>query len=264
MKKGIMFCALAVLSIGASCFAQSLTGYEIMKKADEVPTAQTSSYTATMTLTDKNGKTRIREVKELSKEFGDTTKTIIIFTTPKDVAGVGYLMFEYKEKPDGSKKDSDNWLYMPALKKVRRISSSDSEGDFMGTDFTYEDMGDRALSKDTFTLLGEEDVDGVSCYKVEAVAKDSAEKNPRRILWIRKDNFLLAKGEYYDRQGALSRKLFCSDIEKIDGWWTTQKMLMQNVQKKHSTLIEMKNVSYNLNIDDSLFTVNALEKERIK
>lgn len=104
MKKGIMFCALAVLSIGASCFAQSLTGYEIMKKADEVPTAQTSSYTATMTLTDKNGKTRIREVKELSKEFGDTTKTIIIFTTPKDVAGVGYLMFEYKKKRTAQKK----------------------------------------------------------------------------------------------------------------------------------------------------------------
>ena len=169
MKKIISVLLLTLLF--GTVFAQ--TGYDIMKKADEVPTPKTSSYTATMTLTDKKGNVRVREVKEMTKDFGDVSKSVIIFTTPKDVVGVGYLMFDYVEKSDGTKQDSDNWLYMPALKKVRRISGSDSGGDFMGTDFTYEDMGDRGLNKDTFTLLGEENVDGTDCYKVEAVSKDN-------------------------------------------------------------------------------------------
>lgn len=203
MKKIISVLLLTLLF--GTVFAQ--TGYDIMKKADEVPTPKTSSYTATMTLTDKKGNVRVREVKEMTKDFGDVSKSVIIFTTPKDVAGVGYLMFDYVEKSDGTKQDSDNWLYMPALKKVRRISGSDSGGDFMGTDFTYEDMGDRGLNKDTFTLLGEENVDGTDCYKVEAVSKDNTEKNPRRILWIGKENFIMYKAEFYDRQNNLQRVL---------------------------------------------------------
>ena len=260
MKKIISVLLLTLLF--GTVFAQ--TGYDIMKKADEVPTPKTSSYTATMTLTDKKGNVRVREVKEMTKDFGDVSKSVIIFTTPKDVTGVGYLMFDYVEKSDGTKQDSDNWLYMPALKKVRRISGSDSGGDFMGTDFTYEDMGDRGLNKDTFTLLGEENVDGTDCYKVEAISKDNTEKNPRRILWIGKENFIMYKAEFYDRQNNLQRVLTCSDIQKIDGFWTTGKMYMKNVITNHSTLIEMKNVSYGESIDDTLFTVAALEKGRIR
>ena len=262
MKK--LFLTLSMLAAGAALFAQSLTGYDIMKKNDEVPEAKTASFTAAMTLTDKKGQTRVREVIEKSKDYGQTKKSVIVFTTPKDVSGVGYLMFDYEEAADGTKKDTDSWLYMPAMKKVRRISGSDSGGDFMGTDFTYEDMGERGLSKDTFTLLGEESVNGTECYKVEAKSKNSKDKNPRRIFWIGKENFMLYKGEFYDRQDKLQRTLECSQIEKIDGYWTTQKMLMTNVQKKHSTLLEMKNVSYGVDVDDSLLTVASLEKGRVR
>lgn len=262
MKKTISLAGLTILA--TSLFAQSLTGYDIMKKSDEVPEAKTASFTATMTLTDKKGQNRVREVIEKSKDFGQTKKSVIVFVTPKDVSGVGYLMFDYDEEADGSKKDTDSWLYMPAMKKVRRISGSDSGGDFMGTDFTYEDMGDRGLAKDDFTLLGEETVDGIDCYKVQALAKDKKDKNQRRIYWIGKDNFMLYKGEYYDRQDKLQRTLTCSKIEKIDGFWTIGQMLMKNHQKNHQTLLEMKNVSYGIEVDDSLLTVAALEKGRVR
>ena len=262
MKKTIVFTGLLALS--TSVFAQSLTGYDIMKKNDEVPQAKTSSFTATMTLTDKKGQTRLREVIEKSKDFGSVKKSVIVFTTPKDVSGVGYLMFDYDEEADGSKKDTDSWLYMPAMKKVRRISGSDSGGDFMGTDFTYEDMGERGLSKDDFTLLGEEAACGIECYKVEARSKDKKDKNPRRIFWIGKENFMLYKGEFYDRQNNLQRELTCSEIKKIDGFWTTGKMLMKNLQKNHTTLLEMKNISYGVEVDDSLLTVTSLEKGRVR
>ncbi len=266
MKKFVLLSFILQLSIFGVQLAnaQVLSGYDIMKKSDEVPEAKTASFTATMTLTDKKGQTRVREVIEKTKDYGDTKKSVIVFVTPKDVSGVGYLMFDYEEAADGSKKDTDSWLYMPAMKKVRRISGSDSSGDFMGTDFTYEDMGDRGLNKDDFTLLGEEAVDGNPCYKVEASSKDKKDKNPRRVFWISKENFMLYKGEYYDRQNNLQRKLTCSDIKEIDGFWTTGKMFMENVQKNHTTLIEMKDVKYGVDVDDSLLTVASLEKGRVR
>ena len=172
-------------------------------------------------------------------------------------------MWEYEES-GGVKKDSDNWLYMPAMKKVRRISGSESGGDFMGTDFTYDDMGDRALSKDNFTLLGDETLDGEACWKIECNSKSATEKDPRRIVWIRKDNYLMQKAEFYDKQNKLHRLFTASDIKKIDGIWTTCKMKMENVQTGHFTVIETKDVMHNQAVNDSVFTVSALERGAVK
>lgn len=264
MKKAIT--VLGTILITAALFAE-MTGYDIVKKADEVPVPKTSSSTATLTIHSKKGNDRIREVIMKSKEYEDVTKEVIVFTTPKDVAGVGYLMFEYPEDADGNKKESDNWLYMPSMKKTRRISSSGSEGEgsFMGTDFTYEDMGDRGLSKDSFELLGSDTVNGISCWKVEAVSKEHTEKDPRRILYIGKEDFLMYKAEFYDRQNTLHRVLVCSDFTTIDGYKSAKTMKMENVQSGTWSMIQMKNVVYNGDdIDDSLFTVAALEKGRIR
>ena len=219
MKK--QFLSLAAIAMGTLLFAE--TGYDIMKKADEVPEPKTSSSTATLTIHSKKGSDRIREVIMKSKDYGDVEKQIIVFTTPKDVAGTGYLMFDY----DDDDKDSDSWLYMPAMKKTRRIASSGSESDgsFMGTDFTYRDMGDRSLNK----------------------------------------YYILRKCEFFDRQDTLHRILTCMDFTTIKGFTTAQKMKMENVQSGTWSLIESKNIVYDAqDIDDSLFTVAALEKGRVR
>ena len=259
MKK--QFLSLAAIAMGTLLFAE--TGYDIMKKADEVPEPKTSSSTATLTIHSKKGSDRIREVIMKGKDYGDVEKQIIVFTTPKDVAGTGYLMFDY----DDDDKDSDSWLYMPAMKKTRRIASSGSESDgsFMGTDFTYRDMGDRSLNKYDYTLLGEESVDGVDCYKVECVSKDRSEKDPRYISYIGKGDYILRKCEFFDRQDTLHRILTCMDFTTIKGFTTAQKMKMENVQSGTWSLIESKNIVYDAqDIDDSLFTVAALEKVRVR
>lgn len=270
MKKSI-FTLSSILITGAlfsqGLSAQSLTGYDIIKKANEVPEAKTASSTATLTIHSKKGNDRIREVIMKSKDYGDVTKEVIVFTTPKDVSGTGYLMFEYEEDSNGNKKDSDNWLYMPAMKKTRRIASSgsESEGSFMGTDFTYQDMNDRAISKYDYKLLGEESVDGTECYKVECISKAHTEKDPRYISYIGKADFILRKCEFYDRQDTLHRILTCSDFTTIKGYTTATKMKMENVQTGTWSTIETKNIVYDANdIDDSLFTVAALEKGRIR
>ncbi len=258
------FVGILFLAAGSCCVAEELTGYEVARRADAVDKGKTSSYTATMTLTNKKGTVRTREIFMRSKDYGDVKKSVIVFAKPKDVAGVSYLSHDYPDKADGTKQDSDSWLYMPAMKKVRRISGSGKDDDFMGTDFTYADMGDRGLTKDTFTLLGEDTVDGMDCWMVESVAKDKKEKTQRRVIWYCKENYKIVKGEYYDKQNTLSRVLSCSDIRKIDGIWTVGKMFMRNVKTEHSTVLEMRNIRYNMEVDDNMFTVSAIEKGKVK
>lgn len=264
MKKTIFTIATLLLLV-ANLNAE--TGYDIMKKAHDIPEPKTSSSKATLTIHSKKGTERIRQVIMKSKDYGDVTKEVIVFTTPKDVAGVGYLMFEYAEDAGGNKKDADNWLYMPAMKKTRRIASSgsESEGSFMGTDFTYQDMGDRSLNDYDYNLLGEEAVNGVDCYKVECISKAHTEKDPRYISYISKADYILQKCEFYDRQDQLHRVLTCSDFTTIDGFKTAQKMKMENVQTGTWSSIDTNEIIYNADdIDDSLFTVAALEKGRIR
>ena len=259
MKK--LFVIVSTLLLAGSLFAES--GYDIMKKADEVAEPKTSSSTATLTIHSKKGSDRIREVIMKSKDYGDVKKEVIVFTTPKDVSGTAYLMFDYEDES----KDSDNWLYLPAMKKTRRIASSgsESEGSFMGTDFTYQDMGDRSLSKYNYNLLGEDNIDGVACYKVECISKAGTEKDPRYITYIGKSDYIMRKCEFYDRQNQLHRLLTCSNFTSIKGFTTAQVMKMENVQTGTWSLIETKNIQYDAeDIDDSLFTVAALEKGRIR
>ena len=150
------------------------------------------------------------------------------------------------------------------MKKVRRVSGSNKDDDFQGTDFSYDDIGNRSLSKDTFALLGEEAVNGVNCWILEAKAKDEKAKVSRRVTWISKDNYVVQKGEYYDRQNNLFKVLTCENIEKVSGYWTIQKMTMKNVQTNHQTIYELQNIQFDIPVDTNYFTVSALEREMVK
>lgn len=247
---------------GTFSFAQSAE--EIAKKNHDLPDGKTNSFTAVLTLIDKAGKSRAREIVSYEMKEGTTEKNVIVFKTPKDVAGVSYLSFDYPDKSDGTASESDSWLYLPAMKKVRRVSGSNKDDDFQGTDFTYDDLGKRSLAKDTVQLLGEESVNGVDCWIVEYKAKDAKAKISRRILWIGKDNYVTYKTEYYDRKNALQKEMVCEDISQISGYWTTKKMTMTNVQTKHKTVYEITDIVYDNDVDPKMFTVSALERELVK
>ena len=262
MKVTRIVLGTVLLFAGSLAFAQ--TAQEIAKKVHDLPDGKTNSSEATMTLIDKNGKTRIREVASYTMHEGTTKKSVMVFRTPKDVAGVSYLSFEYPDNPDGSVRDSDSWLYLPAMKKVRRVSGSDKDDDFQGTDFTYDDFGDRSLGKDTFAILGEENVNGIPCWMLEYTAKDKKAKISRRVYWIGKDNYVTYKGEFYDKAGKLKKTLACEGITQISGYWVVQKMTMTNVQSRHSTVYEAKNQQFDIPIDANYFTVSALEREILK
>ncbi|MDR1240052.1 MAG: outer membrane lipoprotein-sorting protein [Treponema sp.] len=235
---------------------QTLTGYDIMKRADERYTGDTAQYRLVMTLISGRGAPRVREVSYYFKDYGDTEKILMVFNSPRDVAGTGYLSFSY----DDESRDDDIWLYLPAMKRVRRITGSGKNDRFMGTDFTYEDMGSRSLDKDEFSFRGEEALEGDLCWVVEAKPKDGRDPYGRRLIWVHKDSYMFRAVDYYDRQDRLLKTLRVPEIRQISGIWTAQKMEMTNVQDKHSTVIEMSEIRFNVPLDDNLFAVTSLER----
>ncbi|MCR4853289.1 MAG: outer membrane lipoprotein-sorting protein [Prevotella sp.] len=256
MRKVFVLMVLCLMGI-CEISAQQLTGREIVQRVKNRPDGDTRYAEMELTLTKKNGSTRQRKVSSWAMDEGKDTKKMMFFTYPGDVKGTGFLTWDY----DKIGKEDAKWLYLPAMKKTRRISGSSSKTDyFMGTDFTYDDMGSRHVDEDRHKLLREETKNGFKCWVVESVPVDKHEIYSRKVSWIRKDCLTATYVEYYDKLNKLHRVLTTYDIRKVQGFWTIHKMVMKNVQTQHSTTIVVKNPKYNVKVDKSLFTVSKLEK----
>jgi len=256
MKKVFLLITLCLIAAG-EMNAQQLTGREIIQKVKDRPDGDTRYAEMELILRKKNGSTRQRKVNSWAMDEGKDTKKLMFFTYPGDVKGTGFLTWDY----DQIGKEDAKWLYLPAMKKTRRISGSSSKTDyFMGTDFTYDDMGSRHIDEDKHRLLREEMKDEHKCWVVESVPTDKHEIYSRKVSWIRQDCLTASYVEYYDRLNKLHRVLKTSDIRKVQGFWTIHKMEMKNMQTEHSTIIIVKNPRYNEKTDKSLFSVAKLEK----
>jgi len=238
-------------------YCQQLSGRDIMQKVKDRPDGNTRYSEMTMKLINKRGRERVRKVKSYSKDIGKDKKSIMFFQYPGDVKGTGFLTWDY----DAIDKEDDKWLYLPAMKKTRRISGSSAKRDyFMGTDFTYDDMGSRNVDEDTHKLLREETLDGHKCWVVESVSKDNREIYSKKISWIRQDCLIGMRVEYFDRMGKLHRQLKLSNIVKEQGFWLAKKLHMTNVQNQHQTLLLIENPEYDMPLDEQTFTVTRLER----
>ncbi len=153
----------------------------------------------TMTLKNSSGDTRVRKIKQLWKDFGTTEKKIMMFVSPADVRNTSFMNWSY----DAAGRDDDQWIYLPALRRVKRISSDSSSDYFMGSDFTYDDLGERHPSKDRHRILRTETFKGEECYVVESRPKDKNYMYSKTVTWIIKDKWIGLKREFYDEDGCL-------------------------------------------------------------
>lgn len=248
---------IMALTMVLAAQATGLTGRDIMQKVKNRADGDTRSTTIEMTLIQKSGHKRVRKLESWAMDVGKDTKKIMFFTYPGDVKGTGFLTWDY----DNSAKVDDKWLYLPAMKKTRRISGKSSKTDyFMGSDFTYNDMSTRSVDEEQHKLLREETLGGHKCWVVQSVPNDKDEIYARRVTWIRQDCLMAVKGEYYDKLNKLHRRLTISNIEKVQGFWTMHLMQMENVQTGHKTVIRMGNQRFNVKVSPNLFTVSKLEK----
>lgn len=255
----ICLAALLVLTAGIPASAQEPGGREIMVLVDERPDGDDRRSVLTMTLINKRGSQRMRQVESFSKDYGRDRKSVMVFREPADVRGTAYLSWEYDELD----REDDKWLYMPALKKVRRISGSSRNEYFMGTDFTYDDMGRRNVDKDVHELLGEEQAMGHDCWIVEAVPVDPRDLYTRRVLWVSKAAHMVVQAEYYDKDGLV--KIYRAlDLRPHEGFWTLFHSEMDNVSREHKTVMTMESVRYDTGLEDDLFQVSTIQRGRIR
>lgn len=249
----VMLCGLF---IAGSLFSQA-TGREIIQMVEDNPDGENRRSLMTMELINHRGAIRERTILSYSMDLGKDSKSIMFFQSPADVKGTGFLSWQY----DDPSMDDDKWLYLPAMKKVRRISGSSARKEnFMGSDFTYDDMGGRSVDEDEHRLLKEESLDGKLCWVVESIPLEEDAVYSRTVSWIRQDALIPVKVEFYDRMGELLKTLEASEISRDAGFWTSGKLEMTNHKRKHRTQILIKEIEYDIAMNESLFTVPSLER----
>ena len=239
-----------IISISYQTIAQEMTARDIIEKVYNRAEGDDQTSNLTMTLINKSGKERIRKIKQFTKDMGDMEKSIMFFQSPADVKNTSFMNWTY----DDESKSDDQWIYLPALKKTKRISSDSKSDYFMGSDFTYDDLGDRKLDDDTHELLREETIDGVAYYVVESTPRDEDYMYSKTITRVRKDNFIGLKREFYDEDEDLLKTLHIKKFEEISGFLIITNSEMHNVQKDHKTKMVLSDIKINTGISDSKFT----------
>jgi len=257
----IAVAALLVLPSAAS--AEALTGREIMELVDARDDGDHMTQDMEMILIDKRGEQRERTIRMMSRDVGEDSESIMFFLSPASVKDTGFLTYDY-DSPD---KDDDQWLYLPALKKTKRIASGDKSGSFMGSDFTYSDMTDRILDRYDYTLLKEDEVAGHPVWVVEAIPNTEVEIDEtgytKSVLFVRQDNHVVVRAKSWLKKGKRQKYLDVKVLESIDGIWVPTETHMTTKKGKttlHKTIMKAHDVHFDQPHPDDLFTIRKLER----
>ena len=245
-----------VLFASTSIFSQDVTGLQIVGNVYNRAVGEDMTADLTMSLINSSGKERVRTIKQLSRDFGEIEKKIMFFVKPADVKNTSFMTWGYDEEG----KDDDQWIYLPALKKTKRISSDSKSDYFMGSDFTYDDLGDRHPTQDVHTILREEELKGEACYVVESTPKDEEYMYSKTITWIIKDKWIGLKKDFYDEDEDLLKTLTVEKFEDIKGFLIINHTEMKNVQKDHKTVMILENIKIDTGISKSKFSERMMTK----
>lgn len=264
MKRTIVFCLVLFILVAGGMAAlakgngeeKKLTAKEILNKVETQNDAKDQTSAMKMILVDKKGKENIREVKLWTK--GDY-KRLIKFISPADVKGVGFLVL------DADLDSEKMYLYLPAFKKVRRIAGSAKGGSFMGSDFSYSDIGSSNYSQDyDAKRLQDEN----SQYVLELKRKKGSDKDyAKLVMRVSSDVFVPTRIEFYEIKKVekeekldLRKIMTAENIKKIGKYWIPQKITMEDVKKKHQTVMELSEIEFDTGFSDELFTERYLQR----
>ncbi|MFH1724790.1 MAG: outer membrane lipoprotein-sorting protein [Elusimicrobiota bacterium] len=217
----------------------------------------------TMTLRNRRGDESVRRMRMRTLEVTDDgDKSLIIFDNPKDVKGTAFLTFTHKKGND------DQWLYLPALKRVKRISASNRSGSFMGSEFSYEDLSSWEVEKYAYTWLREEacpseEFEELRCDVVESYPADKKSGYTRIVSWIDAEEYRNVRSEFYDRKSSRLKTLTPGGYERyLDKFWRPLRMEMVNHQTGKSTELRWRDYRFRTGLKDSDFDRNALKRAK--
>ncbi len=241
------------------CYSHAQNPRDIAQKASNAIEVEAMEMAATLKIHDNRGNVRERKIAVATKKFDDTYKTLIRFLEPADVRGTGMLIYDYDDN------DDDMWVFMPSLRKSRRIVSSEKAKSFMGSEFSNADMSSPNLDDFNYKLEGTEIIDGRECWVIESVSKtdEIADENgfSKQISYIGKDNYLTYKVEYYDFFNELLKVMTISDYKKqSNGSFFAFNMQMENVQNNRKSVYIVNKFQLGSKLSENNFTITALEQ----
>lgn len=212
-----------------------------------------------MILRNRDGEENQRTIRIRTLEnIEDGDKSLTIFDSPRDIRGTALLTYGHKID------DDDQWLYLPALKRVKRISSSIKSGSFMGSEFAYEDLGSKEIEKYTYTFLREELLDGLSCFVIEIYPKDVKNSGYSRIVsWVDQKEYRTHKQLFYDKKERLLKQLRIKKYQQyISSIWKAHLLEMENVQNGKATVLKISNLKFHNGLTEKDFHKNSLKRMR--
>jgi outer membrane lipoprotein-sorting protein len=242
--------------------ADDIKARAIMEKVDARDDGKTLEQNMQMILINKNGKKRVRHLKSYSKDFGRDEYQIMFFIAPSDVKNTGFLTYDYRD----AEKEDDQWLYLPALKKVKRIPSKNKSASFMGSDFSYFDLVNRNLQDYDFKLLNDTTIKGHAVWAIEAIPRSveimKRSGYTKTVAFVRKDNYVIVRSIGFLKNGRV--KYF--DLKRMhqqQGIWVVDEIDMTTKKGKkmlHKTILKFFDIKLNQPISNSTFTTRRLEK----
>ena len=242
----------------------NLTAVQIVQKAQDAIKVKGVQGISILKIIDENGRERVRKIAQVTKNYNSegVEKRLLKFMEPADIKGTGLLTFDYESEED------DIWLYMPVLRKSRRIVSSEKSKSFMGSEFTYADMIPPTVDDFKFSLLTDQKINDIECYQIEwiPVDEDVADENgfSRRITFVGKKDFMIRKSVYYDMDDELHKELLVKNIKELDPVnhrYRAMNMEMINHQSGRRSVLENTKLEFNPDIKDDYFTLRYLERE---
>jgi len=246
--------ALIVASASLHVFAAD-NARQIVEEAQKRTDAASQRYEGLLQVFDAKGK--IADKRWTFERLGShgRSKAVLRFTAPAEVKGVALLVVNHPDRA------SDQWMWTPAIERDRRIALQDRSTRFFGTDFSFEDLEERDVDQYDFTLLGDEAIDGAACWKIQSTPRQSkSSQYTRSIVWIRRDNYALARIESYAKND-LVRRLNYSDIRSVQGIWTARQLEMTDVRRGSRTRLTLDKLEYNVPLVDEDFTLQAIRRQ---
>ncbi len=259
MWRSVGWLLLALLCAGEVTADDAGRGLAIAEEADRADRGWGDlAAKLTMTLRNRQGQESRRELRIRTLEVvGDGDKSLTIFDSPRDVAGTAFLSYTHALTPD------DQWLYLPALKRIKRIASANKSGPFVGSEFAYEDLTSRELARYRYQWLRDEVLDGRDAYVIEESPSYTHSGYTRRIVWLDKTMHQPLKVEFYDRKNSLLKTLLVSDYRQYAAkYWRPGRMLMTNHQLGKSTELTWTEYQFGLGLSDRDFDQNTLKRAR--
>ncbi|MCK5809775.1 MAG: outer membrane lipoprotein-sorting protein [Cocleimonas sp.] len=249
---------ISIFALNAMAETAEEKGLRIAKEADARDVGfGDSSANMNMTLKNRAGQTSTRKIRsKILEGRGDGDKSLSLFDTPADVKGTSMLTFSHGLKAD------DQWLYLPALKRVKRINSRNKSGPFMGSEFAFEDLGSQEVEKFTYKFLREEPCGkGMKCYVSERVPAYKYSGYSKQLSWHDTKELRVIKAEYYDRKGSKMKTLTSSGFKQYLGkFWRPAVMSMQNHLTGKSTILRWSDYKFRTGLSKRDFNKNALKR----